>query len=326
MAKDSQTGQRIERFLATRKEQDIEAQIAEAEQIVHAMERIDSRKAFVQVEKRIQKQQDGLRFLQIFSRVAAVLFVPLLITSVWLFYQQGGQNTTEQFSMQKITNPPGVRSEIVLPDGSRVWLNAESTISYQVPFDLRSRDVKLTGEAFFDVKKDSQRPFHVVSGNVNVSVLGTRFNCKAFPEDTTVEVTLAEGIVRLSSTGAKRVKEVTLKPGERALISKGTNQTSISSGDIEKNIGWFEGKLVFDECPLPEVARQLERWFGIEVEIADPKVSGYRISTTFENESLHQILALLELASPIKTALIQAKYEKTTQAYKRTRIIITGKN
>ncbi len=325
MAKYSQTGQRIERFLATRKEQDVEAQIAEAEQIVHAIGRIDSREAFGQVEKRIQKQQGGMRFLRILTRVAAILFVPLLIASAWLFYQQGRPNTTELFSTQKITNPPGVRSEIVLPDGSTVWLNAESTIRYQVPFDRRSREVALTGEAFFDVKKDSQRPFHVVSGKVNINVLGTRFNCKAFAEDAMVEVVLTEGKVRLNAAGSE-TGEVNLKPGERAVISKRTNQIDISSGGVEKYIGWREGKLIFDECPLPEVARQLERWFGIEVEIADPKVSGYQISTTFENEPLHQILALLELASPIKTNLIPATYEKPAQTGRKARVTIIGKN
>jgi ferric-dicitrate binding protein FerR (iron transport regulator) len=326
MAKDSKIVQRIEKLLSIRKEQNSEAQIAEAEQIVHAIEKIDSREAFTQVQKRIQKHKSRKRFLLILTRAAAIFSVPLLITSVLFFYKVRNQSTPEQFAMQQISNPPGVRSEIVLPDSSKVWLNAESSISYKIPFDFKSRDVKLVGEAFFEVKEDKHKPFQVESGNVNVTVLGTRFNCKAFPEDKEIEVVLAEGKVELNSVGSKTGKGIILNPGERAIINKVTNRTYISAGNIDRYIGWHEGKLIFEECPLPEVARQLERWFGIEVEIADAEILSCHISTTFENESLYQILTLLELASPIKTTLIPATFEKETQTKSREKVIITSKN
>jgi len=325
MTKNLQKAQQYEKFIATRKDQNIEAQIAEAEQIVHAIEIIDSRKAFIQVQKRIQKQKDHMRLLNILTQLAAILFVPLLVISICFFYKLNVQSTTEQFAMQQISNPSGVRSKIVLPDGSKVWLNAESSISYKVPFDFKSRNVKLNGEAFIEVKKDGQRPFQVESGKVKVTVLGTRFNCKAFPEDTVIEVVLAEGKVKLNLTGSQTGKGIILKPGGRAVINKMTNQTNISTGNIEKYIGWHEGKLIFDECPLSEVARRLERWFGIEVIIADPKIYDCQISTTFENESLHQILALLELASPIKTKLIPAMFGKANQTESKEKVIITSK-
>lgn len=326
MTKNSQIEQRHKKFLAIRKEQDVEAQIAEAEQIVHAIEKIDSRKAFKQVQNRIQKTKNHIRLLDILTRAAAILFVPLLITSTLFFYELRIQPDNQQFAIQKISNPSGIRSEIVLPDGSKVWLNAESTIRYKVPFGLKERDVKLTGEAFFEVKKDEKRPFQVESGKVNVTVLGTRFNYKAFPEDTMIEIVLAEGKVSLNSASSETGKEIILIPGERAVVNKMTNETNISSENIEKYIGWHEGKLIFDECPISEVALQLGRWFGIEVEIADPQILGYQISTTFENESLHQILAMLELASPIKTRIIPVKVEKTAQTKSREKVIITDKD
>jgi ferric-dicitrate binding protein FerR (iron transport regulator) len=257
---------------------------------------------------------------------AAILFIPLLISSVLLFHQLRVQSGLGQFAFQKISNPSGIRSEITLPDGSKVWLNAESTINYRVPFGLKERDVKLTGEAFFEVKKDEQKPFLVESGKIKVTVLGTRFNCKSFPEDKAVEIVLAEGAVRLNSNGSKTGKEFVLKPGERAVVDKMTNQISISSENVEKYIGWHEGRLIFDECPLSEVGRRLERWFGVEIEIADPRVLDYQISTTFEMESLSQILSMLELASPIKIEVIPATTGKTIQAQKMERVIITGKN
>lgn len=326
MAKDPQIELRIKKFLGARREQDVDAQIVEAEQIVHAIEGIDSRKAFKLVQKRIQRTKDRVLVLNVFARIAAILFVPLLITSALFFYKLRTQSDTGQFSIQKISNPSGIRSEIVLPDGSNVWLNAESTITYKVPFGMKERNVKLIGEAFFEVKKDEQKPFQVESGKVRLTVLGTRFNYKAFPEEKAIEVVLAEGKVKLNSTDSKAGKEIILKPGERAMVNKMTNETHISGVDIEKYIGWHDGKLIFDECPLPEAALRLERWFGVEVEITDPTILDYQISTTFEKESLHQILSMLELASPIEIKVIPATMEKTTQAKTKEKVIITGKN
>jgi ferric-dicitrate binding protein FerR (iron transport regulator) len=325
MRNDFQIAQ-FKKLLASRREQDIEAQISEAEQIVHAIEKVDSVKAFAQVHRRIQRPKRVTGILHVFTRVAAILFVPLLVTSLFFFYRQGRPSADEQFSTHVVSNPRGVRSQIVLPDGSKVWLNAESSISYKIPFDVNVRNIKLTGEAFFEVEKDKQRPFRVESGKVDVMVLGTRFNCKAFPEDTIVEVVLAEGSVKLNSTGSSAGKEFILKPGERAVINNMTSQATISSENIAKYISWHEGKIVFDECPLSEVARRLERWFGTEVTIEDPEISNYQISTTFENESLRQIGTLLELASPIKIELIPARFERTSQTMSREKVIITKNN
>jgi transmembrane sensor len=325
MTKDSKT-QQFDKFLATRKAQNIEEQISEAEQIVHAIEKIDTHEAFIQVRNRIQKQNRHIQFLNVLYRVAAILFIPMLITSVVIFYKLRTENNAGQFSEQQISNPSGVRSEIILPDSSKVWLNAGSTISYKIPFNLNTRNIKLLGEAFFDVKKDKQHPFQVESGKVAVTVLGTRFNYKAFPEDNAIEVTLVEGKVTLNPNGSQTKKELILNPGERAIVNKTTDQTKISSVNIEKYIGWHEGKLIFDECPMVEVARQLERWFGIEVKISDPQILKYKITTTFENESLNQILNLLEIVSPIKTNLILPTVEKTTKNRSKTKVIITSKD
>ncbi|MGQ8335344.1 FecR family protein [Sunxiuqinia sp. A32] len=313
MTKIRHNTQQYAEFLQKRKEQDVEAQITEAEVIVHNIDKVDSGKAFALVKKQIQESKGNLRYINILSRVAAILFVPVLIASILFFYKMKNEFGTDQFAMQKISNPLGIRSEIVLPDGSKVWLNAESTISYRIPFDRKTRNVKLIGEAFFDVQKDEHKPFEVESENVSVTVLGTRFNYKAFPEDTVVEVVLEEGKVRLNSIDQKVGGEVIMKPGERAVVNKATYQTELAAEDINKFIGWHEGKLIFDDSPLSDVAKRLERWFGIEVKIADPEIMNNRISTTFENESLRQIVTMLELASPISIKLIPANQDKTSR-------------
>ncbi len=325
MKKDAKGIMQFKKSLADRKEQGIEAQISEAGQILHGIEGVDSRRALRQVQDRIHGYKGSNRILEIFMRVAAILFVPLLVASVWLFSVHGSKLTVGGFATQEIFNPAGVRSEIVLPDGSKVWLNAESSIHYKVPFDSKTRTVKLKGEAFFDVKSEKNKPFRVESGDLNVTVLGTRFNFKAFPDDKEIEVVLVEGKVRLAQTGAEKYEGFVLSPGEIAVWDKMTKQTDISVANVEKHIGWFKGKLIFEECTLSEVARQLERWFGVEVKIADPEISGRKISTTFENESLYQILNLLELASPVKTTLLPAKFDEKSQTKSKERVIITSK-
>ncbi len=326
MTNNDQYNQIIQNLVVERGGQDLEEQIAQAGRIVSEVETIDSLKAYSIVEKRISKGGNTLRVLNVLTRVAAILFIPLLIASVWKFKQPKSPTANMQFALQEITSPPGVRSQIELPDGSKVWLNAESTIKFKVPFDSKNRNVRLIGEAYFEVKKDFSRPFQVESGKVNVTVLGTHFNVKAFNIDSTIEVVLAEGKVSLTTKGAKAGKELIMSPGERAVIDKATNQTRISTEDIGKYIAWHSGKLVFDDCPMPEVAIELERWFGVEVKINDPKILSYRITTTFENEPLHQVLELLCLSSPIKINYIPAKLDKTNQKQSKAKVIITSKN
>ena len=137
--------QQLHNLLFERKSQSLEEQIAEAGRIVSEIDHINSRKAFELVNSRIQIHNRGHRLLNTLTRVAAVLFIPLLLASIWLFYGQQTPSANVQFAMQEITSPSGVRSQIVLPDGSNVWLNAESTIRFKVPFDSRSRNISLIG-------------------------------------------------------------------------------------------------------------------------------------------------------------------------------------
>jgi len=327
MTDNQSTHQQLQDLLAKRKNQDFEAQIAEAGKIVSEIETIDSRKAFEQVENRIQKQNTTIRFLNALTRIAAILFIPLLVASVWLFFHQPKETTASlQFAMQEITSPPGVRSQVVLPDGSNVWLNAESTIRFKVPFDKSTRDVSLCGEAYFEVRKNPDVPFVVKSGKVQVKVLGTKFNYKAFAKENNIEVVLAEGKVSLNTEGCAKGNEKMMNPGDRAVFDKTANQTKITNGKIDKYIAWHNGKMIFDETPMPEVATQLERWYGIEVIIEDPRINKYRITTTFENESLHQVLELLRLSSPIDIKYIAATVDKTNKTLTKSKIIFTKKN
>jgi ferric-dicitrate binding protein FerR (iron transport regulator) len=248
----------------------------------------------------------------------------LLIGSLFTIYKLN-PNNPQQFAIQEITSPIGIRSQILLPDGSKVWLNAESTVKFKIPFDQEKREISLTGEAFFDVQKNPKVPFFVKSGNVEVSVLGTRFNFKAYEHENTIDVVLEEGKVNLITDNDKAVKELMMKPGERAVYDRTSATTKITNVKIDKYTAWHSGRLVFDDTPLPEVAAQLDRWYGIEVVLEGSEIKNYKITTTFENESLNQVLDLLELSSPIEIEYENAKIDKINHTQTRSKIIIRRK-
>jgi ferric-dicitrate binding protein FerR (iron transport regulator) len=325
MRENSEKQQRINNLIAGRIYQKAGDQIIEAKQILTEMEAIDSSSAYKLVQNRIQRNKITYRLLNTFSRVAAILFIPLLISSIWLFNRKNSSIPVQQYSMQEITSPPGIRSQVVLPDGTKVWLNAESTIKFPVPFHTESRNVNLTGEAFFDVIKNPNQPFIVESEKVKVKVLGTRFNYKAYSNDPTVEVILEEGKIALSMPYDAFEKEAIMKPGDRLVYKKESNNAIIENENIDKYIAWHTGKLVFDNTPMTEVAQLLARWYGVDVIVKNAEIMNYRFTTTFENESLFQVIELLGLSSPIQIKYVPATLGKDNQAKSYSKVIINKK-
>lgn len=325
MANNKGIQEEITNLITDRINQELEEQIIEARRIISELETIDSVAAFSQVQDQIQKSHKTFRLLNALSRVAAILFIPLLMVTSWNFYHPIHSMPVQQYSMQEITSPPGIRSQVVLPDGSKVWLNAESTIQFSVPFHKESRNINLLGEAFFDVTKNAEQPFIVQSGKVKVTVLGTRFNFKAFALDPTIEVILEEGKIALNRTGKVGENETILKPGDRFIYKKKSNVATIKNENISKYIAWHDGKLIFNNTPIAEVAQMLSRWYGIEVIVTDPGIMNYRFTTTFENESLFQVTELLGLSSPIQFKYIPARLGKENQTQCRSKVIINKK-
>ena len=156
--------QQIITLLEERTNQNFEAQVSEASRVVFEIDTIESRNAFELVKKRIEKPNRIIHFLHALSRAAAILFIPLLLSFLWLFNRQKNTSlTSTQFAMQEITSPLGVRSKVVLSDGSIVWLNAQSTLRFKVPFDSKNRNVELNGEAFFEVQKEGLKVIQAIA-------------------------------------------------------------------------------------------------------------------------------------------------------------------
>lgn len=167
-----------------------------------------------------------------------------------------------------LATPRGRIFQLVLPDGSTVWLNAASSIKYPTSFTGAERVVELTGEAYFEVIKDAHKPFHVKTASQDVEVLGTHFNVNAYSNEASVKTTLLEGSVKVKSEAGSRKSEnsVILKPGEQSELAAANSPFTIDhSPNVEQIMSWKNGIFNFENADIKTVMRQLERWYNIEV-------------------------------------------------------------
>ena len=170
--------------------------------LIGEIKSVDVDRAFQKVNTRINNQTHTTRFITIATQIAATLTLPLLAFTIWsLFFQEKQPEMAQNdITWHEIHSPAGMRSHVVLPDGTDLWLNAESKVKYSIPFSRESRQVELSGEAFLKVVRNENVPFIVHTGKATVKVLGTQFNVKAYPEYEQLEVALTEGSVEFAGT------------------------------------------------------------------------------------------------------------------------------
>lgn len=196
-------------------------------------------------------------------------------------------------SFNTLSTPTGGQYNIVLADGTKVFLNTVSSIKYPTRFNGGQRVVELDGEAYFEVAKNKNKPFIVKSENQAIEVLGTHFNVHAYKNEPIVKTTLLEGSVAVVYKNQKAV----LKPGQQSNVSDKTNRITIKQVDTEAAVAWKNGRFKFDNADLKSVMKQLERWYGIKVEyrgdVSDVRFNG----GTFMNKNLSEVLKVLELSN-----------------------------
>lgn len=158
-----------------------------------------------------------------------------------------------------LTTPKGGMYQVTLPDNTKIWLNAASSLTYPARFARNERRVILSGEAYFDVAPDKNRPFRVESRDQEVEVLGTEFNVSAYPDEAYTKTTLVEGVVQLGSPGTK----LTLRPGEQGTVA--TGEIRVEAIDVAAFVGWRSGEFIFDGIALQDAMKQLARWYDLEV-------------------------------------------------------------
>ncbi len=240
-------------------------------------------------------------------RVAAMLTIGVLLTGIWIYMQKDFQ---PEETRQTVSIPYGAQTQLHLPDGSSVWLNSGSTLSYSGNF-IKERRVELKGEAFFEVVK-SNIPFSVSTFSGEVEVLGTSFNVQDYGESDFL-VTLEQGSVKVADRARKQI--VLLAPGEQARMEQSI--LVINKVHTELFTSWKDGKLIFSREPFPNMIKRLERWFNVDIEHPGYDFGNLWFSGTVESETLTEVMEMICKAAPVKYSH-NSKSRKVTIEIKKT--------
>jgi transmembrane sensor len=281
----------------------------EAIPLLHEMEQFNSFEALKKINTRISNQETTKWWITI-QRIAAILMLPLLIYSGYISIRNASLNRQqeEHVVMQTISSRQGMVTQFELADGTKVWLNSGSSIQFPTSFTEAMREVKVFGEAFFEVTQNPQQPFLVHAKDLNVEVLGTSFNISSYDDEQQAEVVLVEGKVSLSTeVDMVRTDFGVMHPCQRAVYDNDTKKVEAQVVEVDKYIAWRDGNLIFRDDNMEDVVKRLSRWFNVEIIINDPEIKNYIYKATFRDENLTQVLNLLRLSAPIDYQIIRNK-------------------
>ena len=258
----------------------------------------DKDKAFENFRNRVESQKEiqstsrrGFS-LSALWRYAAV--VAIIIAVGCISYWQGEVNVKDTFADISVEAPLGSKTKLYLPDGTLVWLNAGSRMTYSQGFGVDNRKVELEGEGYFEVKRNEKIPFFVKTKDLQLQVLGTKFNFRDYPEDHEVVVSLLEGKVGLNNL-LREEKEAVLSPDERAVLNKAKGLLTVESVTASNASQWTDGYLFFDEELLPDIAKELERSYNVKIHIANDSLKTFRFYGNFvrREQNIQEVLEAL---------------------------------
>jgi len=262
------------------------------------------------------KQEKKRRFSRT-AHIAVACCAPLIALCIYLSYNlivvndnlasANAQLTTLTDQIQgtiSYVTSPGVRSSVTLPDGSSVHLNANSVLTVPAVFNTDQREVHLCGEAYFEVKHNDNWPMLVhTDKGLTAKVLGTTFNLSSYSDDDFLNLTLVEGCVHMCEDNNAR--EYVCKPSEEIIFAgRSANDSDyeaplIRQANLHLNTGWVNGELVFNNTPMAEFIKKLERWYGVKVHVEDSHIMKYRFTATFSSESLSRVMEYISYSSMI---------------------------
>lgn len=258
----------------------------------------DKDKAFENFRNRVESQKEiqstsrrGFS-LSALWRYAAV--VAIIIAVGCISYWPGEVNVKDTFADISVEAPLGSKTKLYLPDGTLVWLNAGSRMTYSQGFGVDNRKVELEGEGYFEVKRNEKIPFFVKTKDLQLQVLGTKFNFRDYPEDHEVVVSLLEGKVGLNNL-LREEKEAVLSPDERAVLNKANGLLTVESVTASNASQWTDGYLFFDEELLPDIAKELERSYNVKIHIANDSLKTFRFYGNFvrREQNIQEVLEAL---------------------------------
>jgi ferric-dicitrate binding protein FerR (iron transport regulator) len=206
-----------------------------------------------------------------------------------LAYNTQNEKPTEVL-YNTLTTPRGGQYQLVLPDGSKVWLNAASSIRYPTAFAGKERKIEITGEAYFEVAKNTGIPFIVKTNGMEVKVLGTHFNVNAYDDEAVIKTTLLEGVVEVTKDAATAL----LKPGQQSQLTKLGKINVMDNADVEEAVAWKEGNFYFKDADIQAIMRQVARWYDVEIVYEGRIPEGHFVGRPSRSLTAAQMLKIVE--------------------------------
>ena len=302
----------IVRFLDGDLSPEEEKELLESEPVVSQMKKqwdanrgdisnFDSERVFRKVEAKIDGGKIISQKRKVYLWAASVAASILILSTIGyrlLFFEPKTESDNDVMMLAFETQSKE-RIMLTLPDSTIVWLNAGSRIEYPEIFAQDVRQVTLTGEAYFDVTHQPNQPFYVQTGKLHVHVLGTQFTVSDYPDESSAEATLISGKVNVNvlNDSAKRTFE--LFPDEQLIVDEDQRSTVIQNVDASKYSGWIHGRLHFDNADLEHIISKLGHWFGVKFECRDEIAVLNRLTFTVRDESIEQIVRLMQTIAPI---------------------------
>lgn len=287
---------------------DILLQLASIDYALYTKQRIESRnslEAYSKVEKHIRLRQTR-KWINRACLIAACFVGGLLFSTAISYWMREPAKTERQIITVQAN--AGMRTSFNLPDGTVAYLNSGSVLSYPLPYDKKERRVTLTGEAYFKVARNLEQPFIVSVANdrMRVKVLGTEFNIQAYKDDDEVQTTLVSGSINIGMKQSNNVlKYQILSPSEKATYNLQSRSIDITCANVESEIAWKDGVLIFKDMALPLVMKELSYFYNVKFQVLDPVINSYRFTGTFKNRQLSQILDYLQISSHVGYSIKQ---------------------
>jgi ferric-dicitrate binding protein FerR (iron transport regulator) len=254
--------------------------------------------------------------------IAAAVLLLTAVTGIILYRPQMERpaiaTTETPAGVSEVATHNGSRTNLFLPDGTRIWLNAGSRVTYDKNFGASTREINLTGEAFFDVAHNPGKPFIIHAARVDIKVLGTRFNVRSYPSDRTTETTLIRGSIEVAVKDRPSEK-IILKPNEKLIVANDDSTLQRSAGAIHHappselmtirrptyesitgtvvETAWVDDKFIFQDESFGTLAKEMERWYGVSIKFTSPEQEQLRFTGNFQKESIKQALDALQLTA-----------------------------
>jgi ferric-dicitrate binding protein FerR (iron transport regulator) len=281
---------------------------------------IDAEKAWTRLSRRIAFVSFRKKTWNIL-RTAAAILLPLFLLHQYVIQPLLKTSPAEMITL---VSAPGIVTKTVLPDGSEVWLNAQSKLTYPQRFTGKERTVSISGEAYFKVAADQKNRFNVaMPGNVTVSAFGTEFNIQAYQDAPDYQVTLSRGNIEVET--ARTAKRKALEAGQKAVLTPQTGEMKIIRADTYAETAWKDGKMVFRREKLENIARKLSRKFGVIIRLEGEVLKDYEYTATFTDETLEDILELLKRSAPV-TCAVSRQEQLTNGTFTHRTVTIKSNN